>query len=389
MNSISTVGIINQKKISPLRARMLADMQARSFHPLTQQAYVRAVKDMVIGCGNRSPEQIPLAEARAYLRKLKTNGTTPSVLANSSAGIRFLYEITFKQCWQPISPLRQRMIEDMDMRGFSLRTQESYVRSVVDLQRYCKKSPDRLSNEQIRQYFVHLKVERKLARPTVTIAMCGIKFFFEKTLKHDWSLTGVPMPKRERKLPVVLSVKEVRLILSQLQQPRFLACLTVIYACGLRLGEACRLSASDIDSVRGVIHIRLAKGKADRYVPIAPAIIRRLRTYWKTHRNQQWLFPCIGAGTRRGAPGERHIPLGAVQKAFQLARKSAGIKKAAHVHTLRHSWATHLLENNINLRMIQEWLGHRSPATTSVYTHMTEQATQVAAKRVGKFMSDL
>ena len=168
------------------------------------------------------------------------------------AGIRFLYEVTFGQCWKPVSPLRQRMLEDMDMRGFSLRTQESYIRSVAHLGRYFKQSPDRLTNEQMRQYFVHLKVERKLARPTVTIAMCGIKFFFEKTLKRDWSLTGVPMPKRERKLPVVLSGDEVRRILHKLHDTRLHACLTLIYACGLRLGEACRLEPTDIDSIRGV-----------------------------------------------------------------------------------------------------------------------------------------
>ncbi|MEK7995203.1 MAG: tyrosine-type recombinase/integrase [Planctomycetota bacterium] len=385
----STVGIVNQQKISPLRVRMLADMKARGYNPLTENAYVRAIKAMVVYCGNRSPEQIPLAEAQAYLRKLKADGATYAVYSNSAAAIRFLYEVTFGQSWRPISPLRRRMLEDMDMRGFSLRTQESYVRSVSDLQRYFNQSPGKLSDEQIRQYFVHLKVERKLARPTVTIALCGIKFFFEKTLKRDWSLTGVPMPKRERKLPVVLSEKEVRLILRQLREPRLRACLTVIYACGLRLGEACRLAEADIDKARGVLRVRQAKGAADRYVPIAPVVIKRLRAYWKTHRNKQWLFPSIGAGTRRGAPGQRHIPLGCVQKAFQLAFKASRIRKDAHVHTLRHSWATHLLENGINLRMIQEWLGHRSPATTSVYTHMTEQATQVAAKHVGNFMSDL
>lgn len=364
-------------------------MEARQFNPFTQKAYVRAVVAMVAQCGNRSPEQITLAEAQAYLRKIKAEGATPSVLANSSAGIRFLYEVTFGQRWRPISPLRQRMIEDMDMRGFSLRTQESYIRSVSDLQRYFKQSPEQLTYEQIRQYFVHLKVERKLARATVTIAMCGIKFFFEKTLKREWSLTGVPMPKRERKLPVVLSEKEVRLILRKLREPRLRACLTVIYACGLRLGEACRLAFADIDSGRGVLRIRHAKGAADRYVPIAPAVVKRLQSYWETHHNTQWLFPTVGSGARRGAPGQRHIPLGAVQKAFQLALKKSGVNKAAHVHTLRHSWATHLLEKNINLRQIQEWLGHRSPSTTSVYTHLTEQATQVAAKRVGGFMSDL
>ena len=379
----------HQQKMSPLRARMLADMQARGYHPLSQKMYVRGVKDLVAACGNRSPEQIPLAEARAYLRKLKTDGTTPSVRSNRMAAIRFLYEVTFGQDWQPVSPLRRRMLEDMDMRGFSLRTQQSYVRSVIHLGRHFNNlSPDRLSDEQIRAYFVHLTVERKLARATVTIALCGIKFFVETTLKRDWSLTGIPTPKRRKTLPVVLSRKEVRRILNKLTEPRFQACLRVIYACGLRLGEACRLAPTDIDSERGVLHVR-GKGGFDRYVPIDPVLIARLRDYWKTHRNREWLFPTVATGPRRGTAGLRHIPLGAVQKAFTLALKASGVSKPAHVHTLRHSWATHLLEKNIHLRLIQEWLGHRSPTTTAVYTHMTEQTTRSSARKVGKMMSDL
>ena len=246
-----------------------------------------------------------------------------------------------------------------------------------------------MSDEEIRRYFVHLKVERKLARQTVTIALCGIKFFYETTLKRDFSLTGVPVPKRQKKMPVVLSTGEVRSILGKVRKPRFQACLKLIYACGLRLGEACRLVPTDIDSARGVVLIRNAKGATDRQVPIPPATVALLREFWKTHRNRRWLFPAASCGHRRGSPAERHIPLGAVQKAFQLARQDAGIAKAAHVHTLRHSWATHLLEANINLRLIQEWLGHRSPATTSLYTHMTEQASNAAAQQVGRMMADL
>jgi len=197
------------------------------------------------------------------------------------------------------------------------------------------------------------------------------------------------VPKRHKQLPVVLGPPEVRSIFGQVHTPRFRACLKLIYACGLRLGEACRLAPTDIDSARGVVHIRNAKGATDRYVPIPPTLIPLLREYWKSHRNPRWLFPAASCGHRRGSPAARHIPLGAVQKAFQLARQAAGVRKAAHVHTLRHSWATHLLEANVNLRLIQAWLGHRSPSTTAVYTHMTEQATCAAAQKVGELMSDL
>ena len=388
----STVGVENQKKnapaIMPIEARMRADMTQRGYSPLTQTLYLRAVRHLSRHyC--RSVEQISVAEAHCYLRRLKQRKVNPSMLGNHGAAIHFLFEVTFGKVWQPVSPLRQRMLEDMDMRGFSVKTQNSYVQSVAKLGLYFKRSPDTLSDEEIRRYFVYLKCERKLARQTVTIALCGIKFFIETTLKRDFSLTGVPVPKRRKTLPVVLAMAETRAILGKVYTPRFRACLRLIYACGLRLGEACRLAPTDIDSARGVVVIRNAKGGTDRQVPIPAALIPPLREFWKTHRNRRWLFPAQSCGHRSGSPAERHIPLGAVQKAFKLALKASGLTKAAHVHTLRHSYATHLLEANINLRLIQEWLGHRSPSTTAVYTHMTEQASNAAALQVGHLMSDL
>ena len=385
----STEGRGNQRKISPIELRMRADMATRGYSPLTQAFYARAVRHLARHYAGHSLEQLSVADAQSYLRQLKQRQVSASTVGNHTAGLRFLFEVTFGKVWRPVSPLRQRMLEDMDLRGFSVKTQLSYVRSVSALSRYCGRSPDKLSDEEIRSYFVHLKVERKLARQTVTIALCGIKFFYETTLKRDFSLTGVPVPKRQKKLPVVLSTGEVRAILGKVRKPRFQACLKLIYACGLRLGEACRLVPTDIDSARGVVLIRNAKGATDRQVPIPPATVVLLREFWKTHRNRRWLFPAQSCGHRRGSPSERHIPLSAIQKAFQLARKDAGIAKAAHVHTLRHSWATHLLEANINLRLIQAWLGHRSPATTAVYTHMTEQASNAAAQQVGRLMADL
>jgi len=379
----------NQYKKLPIVQRMGTDMAARGYSPLTQTFYVRAVGKLVEHYNGRSPELISVAEAQCFLRLLRQRGASASTVANHTAGIRFLFEVTFGKVWHPVSPLRQRMLEDMDLRGFSVRTQTSYVRSVAALARYCKRSPDTLSDEEIRRYFVHLKCERKLARQTVTIALCGIKFFIETTLKRDFSLTGVPVPKRHKKLPVVLSTTEVRSILDHVHTLRLRACLRLIYACGLRLGEACRLAPTDIDSARGVVILRTAKGGTDRQVPLPPTLLPLLREYWKSHRNTRWLFPAQSCGHRKGSPSERHIPLSAVQKAFQLARREAGILKAAHVHTLRHSWATHLLEAGINLRMIQEWLGHRSPVTTSVYTHMTEPGSSAATQQVAKLMSDL
>ena len=378
-----------QQKIWPIVARMRGDMAGRGYTPLTQRIYVRAVRHLSRHYAWRNPELISVEEAKHYLRLKGKEEISASALTSHSLGVRFLFETTFGKTWRPVSPLRQRMIEDMDLKGFSVKTQLSYVRSVCALAKFYGRSPDTVTDEELRAYFVHLKCKRKLARQTVTIALCGIKFFWETTLKRDFSVAGIPKPKRRKHMPVVLSPGEVRAILAKIEKPRFQACLKLIYACGLRLGEACRLVPTDIDSARGVVIIRNAKGGTDRQVPIPQATVSLLREFWKTHRNRQWLFPAQSCGHRKGSPSERHIPLGAVQKAFKLALKDSGVHKAAHVHTLRHSYATHLLESNINLRLIQAWLGHRSPGTTSVYTHMTEQATNAAAQQVGRMMADL
>ena len=379
----------SQYKKTRICQRMIADMAERGYSSLTQKVYVRAVGQLVEHYAGRSPELISVPEAQCYLRLLSQRGASASTVATHTGGIRFLFETTFGKVWRPVSPLRQRMLEDMDMRGFSVKTQMSYVRSVAALGLYFQRSPATLSDEEIRRYFVYLKCERKLARQTVTIALCGIKFFIEKTLKRDFSLTGVPVPKRRKHMPVVLSMPEVRAILGQLRTLRFQACLKLIYACGLRLGEACRLAPTDIDSGRGVVLIRNAKGGTDRQVPLPPTLLPLLREFWKTHRNPRWLFPAQSCGHRRGSPAQRHMPLSAAQKAFKLALKASGLRKAAHVHTLRHSYATHLLEANVNLRLIQDWLGHRSPATTSRYTHMTAQGASAAAQQLNGLMRDL
>lgn len=378
-----------QQKIWPIEMRMRAEMAARGYTLMTQRIYLRAVRHLSRHYAGRNPELISLEEAKYYLRLKSKGEISASALTSHALGVRFLFETTFGKPWKPVSPLRQRMIEDMDLKGFSVKTQLSYVRSVCALARFYGRSPDTLSDEELRAYFVHLKCKRKLARQTVTIALCGIKFFWETTLKRDFSVTGIPKPKRRKHMPVILSRDEVRAILAKVEKPRFQACLKLIYACGLRLGEACRLVPTDIDSARGIVLIRNAKGGTDRQVPLPPTLLPPLRAFWKTHRNSQWLFPAQSCGHRKGSPSQRHIPLGAVQKAFKLALSASPVHKAAHVHTLRHSWATHLLEANINLRLIQEWLGHRSPATTSVYTHMTEQATNTAALQVGRMMADL
>src|ERR1700730_15987171 len=273
-----------------------------------------------------------------------------------------------------ITPLRQRMLEDMQLRGLSARTQEAYARAVWQLAEHYHRSPEQLSDEDLRQYFLYLANEKKVARPTTTIALCGIKFFYEQTLKQPWPTLKFVRPPREFKLPVVLSRKEVRQILAMVLIPVYQVCLKTIYACGLRLLEGTHLQVADVDSARMALHIH-GKGKQDRYVPLPQSTLRVLRAHCRTHRSPLWLFP---APTRHGlAHSLAHdggpVTRSSLQSAFRRALLRSGLNKRAHVHTLRHSYATHLLEAGFSLRLIQENLGHRSPATTAIYTHMTRE----------------
>jgi integrase/recombinase XerD len=288
-----------------------------------------------------------------------------------------------------MTELRKRMIESLQLRGLSERTQESYVRAVRQLSEHYHKSPDQITEEELRQYFLYLKNVRQYARATMTIAICGVRFFFQHALNRNWTIFGIVRPAPEKKLPVILSRAEVRQILNHLRLPRYRVCLATIYACGLRLQEGTHLQVADIDSGRLMIHVRHGKGAKDRYVPLPERTLQLLRQYWKQHRNPVLLFPAAGRNHISLKTATEPLSKSSVQQAFRAALKASGNNKRASVHTLRHSWATHLLEAGVNLRLIQEWLGHSSPATTSVYTHLTVKAEQLGAAAINQIMSDL
>ena len=227
-----------------------------------------------------------------------------------------------------MTELRTRMIECLQLRGLSERTQEAYVRAVRQLAAHYHKSPDLITEEELRQYFLFIKNVKHYSSNTSTIAICGIKFFFEKTLNRNWSIFGILRAPREKKLPVILSVEEVRKILGCLRLPRYRVCLSTIYSCGLRLQEGTHLQVRDIDSARMMIHVRHGKGNKDRYVPLPERTLELLRQYWASHRNPVWLFPSPGHGdvplsistepmarsslprlVPRGAQSKRHQPL--------------------------------------------------------------------------------
>lgn len=354
----------------------------------TQKMYLRAFTKFAKRLDRKTPATATIKEAKRHLTELKQTGASATVYASTSASLKFFFEKVRGIEWKPISPLQKRMVEDMCLCNFSPRTQDSYTRSVKLLTRYYMKSPDLITEEEIRAYFVHLTCERKLARPTITIALSGIKFFYEKTLKRDWSLTGVPMPKREKFIPVILARKEVRSIVEKIRSVKHAACITLLYACGLRLSKGCAVKVTDIDRDRMQLRVR-GKGSKDRYVVIPPSVMPLLEKCWLSHRNPVWMFPFAGRGGACVSTADDHVPLATVQQVFRKAYLESGVTKKATPHSFRHAYATHLLEAKVSLRQIQMWMGHSSITMTAHYAQLTTQSTEDSGRLLGTLMSDM
>jgi len=288
-----------------------------------------------------------------------------------------------------MTELRKRFIEDLQLKGYSVRTQEMYVRAVRQLSQHYKRTPDLITDEELRDYFLYNLNVRKWSRTASTISLCGIKFFYEQTLQRDWTTLRFIRPAKEKKLPVVLTIDEVRKILKNVHMDRHRICLVTIYSCGLRLLEGTHLKISDIDSGRKIVHIKNAKGNKDRLVPLPERTLELLRAWWKTHRNMTWVFPAPSRGNDRSTAAAKAMPHSSVQIAFKEALKKSNIHKRASVHTLRHSYATHLLQKGVDLRLIQEYLGHTSPVTTMIYTQLTQPVQRPALAIINQLMADL
>jgi len=282
-----------------------------------------------------------------------------------------------------------RLQEDMQLAGLATRTQESYLGAARRLADHIQKDPLHITEDDLRQYFLYLRTERKLSRSTLTIALCSIKFLFERTLQRDWPTLAIIRPPAEHKLPAVLSLAEVRDLLGRIRIPRYRTCLSVIYACGLRVTEGVSLTVPQIDSARMLLHIQAGKGNKDRYVPLPQRALQLLRMQWLTHRHPVFLFPAVDPASGTVHTATQPMIVDGVQRAFRAAVQEAGMHKHASVHTLRHSWATHLLEAGVSLRMIQQWLGHTSLTTTSRYTHLTRSAEQRAAETLDHLLGDV
>jgi len=288
-----------------------------------------------------------------------------------------------------MTALRERMIEDLQLHGFAEKTQEAYLRAVRQLARYYKKSPDRISRDELRKYFLYLKNEKGVSRSTCRVALYGIRFFYLNTLQEEWPTLKLIRFPSERKLPVVLSVEEVRRVLVRVRLQKYQVCLTTIYSCGLRMSEGVTLKTENIDGERKQLHIRRAKGNKDRRIPLPERTLDLLREYWSTHRHPAYLFP--GSTPRGISPSSAKKPMNetSVRLALQAALKESGVTKHATVHTLRHSYATHLLEAGVNLRVIQACLGHKSLNSTMIYTHLTQKAQSPAVDAINAILNDL
>lgn len=278
----------------------------------------------------------------------------------------------------------------VQLKDYRQATKEAYVRCVWRLAEHFDRDPAELNEDELRHYFLFLREEQQYSPSSMKMAKWALRCFYRECLKvSDWSVFEDLRINESQPLPVVLSEAQVQLLLNAVREPRFAVCLRLIYHCGLRVGEAVSLEVQDILGHHNPprLHIRNAKGGKDRHVPMAPAMLEELRAFWRTHRNPKLLFPCPPPAQERAVVsrslGQTHQPMSiaSVQEVFRLARQATGMHPRATTHTLRHSYATHLLERGISLRQISAYLGHQSLDTTLIYTHLTavsEARTQVA-----------
>ena len=258
-----------------------------------------------------------------------------------------------------MTPLRRRLLEDMRVRNLAENTQRSYVQQILAFARYFDRSPEDLGPGEIRDYQVYLIEARKLSPASVSLISGALRFLYHVTLKRPWVETEIPLPKRPFKLPIIISIEETTRFLESVHNLKMRTLLMTAYAGGLRVSEATHLKVSDIDSERMMLRVAQGKGAKDRYVMLSPKLLESLRAYWKAQRPTEWLFP----GRIPGRPLTRS----SVDVVCQEARRRCGIKKPITPHSLRHAFATHLLEMGTDVRRIQLLMGHRSLASTAKY----------------------
>lgn len=284
----------------------------------------------------------------------------------------------------------EKSMRALQLSGKGVQTQQCYTRSVRKLVEFYDKTPDTITEIELQDYFLYRINIDEWSSGTMRICHAGIRFFFTNVLDRSWRTFDYLRAQKERRLPAVLSREEVHRILSSVYTTHNRVFLSTVYACGLRLQEALHLDVSDIDSQRRLIHVHRGKGAKDRLIPLPNSLLPMLRAYWKTHRHARLLFPALGRNCRSGANAKEPMAISSVQGAMKNAVREAGIhKKGVSIHTLRHSYATHLLEKGVNLHVIQRYLGHSSIDTTMIYLHLTQKGHEDAAELINSLMEDL
>jgi len=263
-----------------------------------------------------------------------------------------------------MTELRRRMIRDMSVRGFSPHTHESYIAAVRDLARHYRRSPDQLSAEEVQAYLAHMVTTRRLSWSTRNIAACAFRFLYHVTLGCEVGEFEVPVVKQSQRLPEILSREEVARLIEWPPNPKHRLLLATIYSGGLRVSEAVGLKVSDVDRERMTLHIEQGKGRKDRVVPLSRRLLKQMEDYWQAHPPQRWLFP--------NRQGLRAIGVTVAQKVFMMAKLRTGISKRGGIHSLRHAFATHLIESGADVPTVQRLLGHRSVSTTMRYFHLSQ-----------------
>src|SRR5262245_42627145 len=289
-----------------------------------------------------------------------------------------------------MSPLRQQMIAALHLSGKSERTQDSYVREVRLLAQFYHTSPDHITEQALQRYFLHRKNVDGLAPASMRICYSGIRFFYQHVLQRDWSTLALLRAQTTHHLPAVLSVEAVRRLLAAATPLHNQVYFPTVHSLGLRLHEALFLQVSDIDGPRLQVHVHRGKGAKDRYVPLPEETLALRRTYWKTHRHPAWLFPATGRNHTQSPTAASPMSRSSVQGAFRKAKQRAGLTKmGVAIHTLRHSYATHLLEAGVHPRLIQRYLGHTQLETTMLYLHLTHTGQEEAYTRLNALMHGL
>lgn len=279
-----------------------------------------------------------------------------------------------------MTELRRRFLDDMTLHGLAPTTHKVYLNAVVQLAAHYHRSPDQLTEQELRDYFTYIVTKTQIAQSTLKTYIFAVKFLYTKTLQKPWPTLKLLRARTREKLPVVLDPDEAQRLLAVERSPVARMCATLMYSCGLRISEALNLQVSDIDSQRMVLIVRQGKGNKDRQVPLPQRTLQLLRAYWREYRPKTWLFV---------TPDGRPLPDHSVRYFLKKARQDAEIRKRVSAHTLRHSYATNLMARGVDVRVIQALLGHRSLKTTTVYLHLTSSVMRPVQEAINELMADL